>query len=128
MTKGWEPDEDDGARPRRSRMDAVVPMHDGPHGPGVNIPPSLSSGIQGEVGRTTVVMKPGWTDDQVRKFVKDLKSAIGPDGWRFMTPEVRRAFVDSACLSIVLAQDGENVNVGKATMLRARMHTVAGTA
>lgn len=109
-------------------MDAVVPMHEGPHSPGVNVPPSLSSGIQGETGRTTVVMKPGWTNDQVKKFVKDIKARIGPDGWRFMTPEVRHAFVDSACLSIVLSQHMNTVDIEKATLLREQMHTVAGTA
>lgn len=47
---------------------------------------------------------------QAKLFAKEIRKVWG-DGWRFFTPEIRDAIVDSAVFSIIRAQVSESVRI-----------------
>jgi hypothetical protein len=66
-----------------------------------------------------------FSNPQIKLFAKFLKKELG-DGWRFMTPEVREAFVSARAFSIIRNQHAESVKVSDMDQLLSGMLTELG--
>lgn len=66
-----------------------------------------------------------WSHAQVREFVKLMRRDLA-DGWRFMTDEVREAFVAQSAFSVARARHAGTVDVNDMDWLLTEMRIEAG--
>jgi hypothetical protein len=66
-----------------------------------------------------------WDKGQVKLFIRQLRKELG-DGWDYMVPAVRRAFVHAEAFKVVRSQVSATIAVRDMNALLAAMEIEAG--
>ena len=61
-----------------------------------------------------------WDKPQVKAYASEILRDIG-DGWKYMVPDVKRAFVAQKAFAVVRSQDFATVTPGQMTALLNNM-------